>query len=169
MAQEPKFLSADTARRVVEEMIRNVFHSGIFQLARKDCHVVIIVPSIQVGRSATPGWLNYEVGPSILHEQSFGDPMKWEKPFDQIARAKALQLWDDRNDDRTNPMPHLLFSGDTPFWGGVKRQGIVVACSGFQSWYDKMVSGMIADACIAIAYDKWMNDESRVTGLPFIP
>ena len=56
-------------------------------------------------------------------------------------------------------MPHLLFTGETPYWGGVKRRGIVVTCSGVQPWFDKMVSGMIADAMVALAYDAWMNSQ----------
>jgi len=67
----------------------------------------------------------------------------------------ALQLWHGRNDDRTDRIPHLLFPGDTPCWGGVKRHGIVVTCSGFQPHFGKMFSGMVADMCIGLSYNAW--------------
>src|SRR3989338_7336273 len=73
-------------------------------------------------------------------------------------KRKELQLWHDRNDDRSEIIPHLLFPGDAPFWGGAKRRGIVVACSGIQPWLDKLVSGMVADLIVAIAYNAWMQN-----------
>ncbi|PIQ68706.1 MAG: hypothetical protein COV91_02745 [Candidatus Taylorbacteria bacterium CG11_big_fil_rev_8_21_14_0_20_46_11] len=92
--------------------------------------------------------------------------MDWRiRPY---CEGKAIQLWHDRNDDRTNIMPHLLFSGDTVYWGGVKRHGIVVACSGVQPWFDKMFSGMIADMLVGIAYNAWMLSEDKRQGVDFL-
>jgi hypothetical protein len=92
----------------------------------------------------------------------------WEDPYYQIAWCKALHLWTDRNDDRTSPIPHLLFSGDTPYWGGVKRRGIVVACSGVQPWFDKLVSGIVADTIVALAHDASERDPEMKQGVDFL-
>ena len=65
-------------------------------------------------------------------------------------------------------MPHLLFLGDTPYWGGVKREGIVVACSGVQPHFDRMIAGMVADGLIAMAYELWMTSEDKQEGASFL-
>ncbi len=131
------------------------------ELKHLDFHMVILVPSMKVDRLDYP---NYLVEPSILYEFSSGDKNKWEHKFDEIAQCKALQLWHGRNDGRTDCIPHLLFPEDTPWWGGVKRQGIVVACSGFQPHFDKMFSGLVADMCIGKAYNEWANLQSNLEG-----
>ena len=113
---------------------------------------MVLVPGI----GDAPG---YPCQPVLLYEQSFGTIADWEHRYGIIARSKAIQLWTGRNDGRTDNQPHLLFPGDTPYWGGVKRNGIVVACSGVQPWFDQMISGMTIDAMVALAYDAYKTDE----------
>ena len=114
-----------------------------------------------------PSYPNLPLKPHVFYEHSFGKE-EWTHKFDDIARCKALQLWHERNDDRTDCRPLLLFPGDTPFWGGVKRHGIVVACSGVQPWFDKMISGMVADMIDAYAYNEWMESEDRKNAVDFL-
>lgn len=156
----PKFLTEDVARRavriVVDIAINHPLMKSDFKLVGiQACHVVILVPSmfVPVDEDKYP---HYETRPHVLYDESFSEmeKEKWEHDFGEIARCKALQLWHGRNDGRTGSVPHLLFPGDTPYWGGVKREGIVVACSGFQPYLDKMISGMIADLCIGFACHK---------------
>jgi hypothetical protein len=143
------------------------------------CHIVVLVPAMKDDRANDyPSWPNYPLQAQLLYEESRhkicnimagpGTDNAWPHKFDDIARCKALQLWHDRNDDRTDIKPHLLFPGDTPFWGGVKRDGIVVTVSGFQPHFDKMISGMIADMCIAMAYDDWLESKDRKTDVDFL-
>jgi len=145
----PKFLTKEVAQFAVEQALL-VIRSMAGILNRQMCHIIVLVPS----RDDSGEYPNYPIEPYVLYEYSLGDDMTaWNKNYVDIAQCKALQLWQDRNDDRTDCMPHLLFPGDTPFWGGVKRHGIVVACSGFQPHFDKMVAGMVADVCIALSYN----------------
>lgn len=167
----PKFLTAQVAQRAVESVFELVFNNPTLNalLRRKECHVVILVPSMIADRAAGyPNWPNYRTEPFCLYERSLGDETEWPHPFKDIAQCKALQLWQERNDDRTDCIAHLLFPGDTPFWGGVYRHGIVVTCSGVQPYFDKMISGMIADMCIALAYDAWMNSTDKAEGMDFL-
>lgn len=167
----PKFLTKQVAAIAVEQVLSITVLSrapiaeylNLTELFKRHvCHIVILVPSMVDDRESDyPEWPDYDVIPHLLYEHSIGDKSGWEYPFDNIARCKALQLWHGRNDDRTDCMPHLLFPGDTPFWGGVKRHGIVVTCSGVQPWFDKMTSGMIADMCIGLAYNQWMTGFDR--------
>jgi len=147
----PAFLTEEIAERAVNNTLLVIESMQNF-LPHMMCHIVILVPVMNYDQDDYP---NHPIEPSVLYEYSLGDPKKWPHNFASIARCKALQLWHDRNDGRTDCMPHLLFFGDTPFWGGVKRRGIVVACSGFQPHFDKMFSGIIADMCIGMAYDRW--------------
>jgi hypothetical protein len=160
----PKFLTSEIAALAVERVFDAVFNgSGVCDMvSRKAGHVVIIVPAMKDERDENyPSWPDYPIHPHVLYEQDLGEPKEWRYDYANIAKCKALQLWHDRNDDRTDCMPHLLFSGDTPFWGGVKRRGIVVAFSGVQPYLDKMISGMIADMCVGLAYWAWMNSDDK--------
>jgi hypothetical protein len=129
-----------------------------FDIKRQTFHVVILVPKMLVGVGNYP---DYPILPHLLAEQSWGDKKEWSYDYAEIAQCKALQLWHGRNDGGTDIKPHLLFSNDTPFWGGVKRDGIVVACSGVQPYFDRMIAGMTADVCIAYAYHAWMLSKDK--------
>ncbi|MES2953497.1 MAG: hypothetical protein V4674_02965 [Patescibacteria group bacterium] len=157
----PKFLTVENARVIVPLVLNTTLRlSPVFK--RKDCHIVILVPEMKDDRATDyRGWPDYPITPAVLHEHSEGDPEKWEYKYKDIARCKALQLWDGRNDGGTDIQPHLLFAGDTPFWGGVKRHGIVVAMSGVQPHFDRMVSGMIADMLVGYAYHDWMESSDK--------
>ena len=157
----PKFLTEVQAATAVQNVLV-IIERMKDVLSRQMCHFAVIVPSMKDDRAIDyPDYPNYPIVPQVLYEYSLGDKKKWSRDYDNIAKCKGLQLWHGRNDDRTDCMPHLLFPGDTPFWGGVKRHGIVVMCSGFQPHFDKMFSGMIADQCIALAYDAWMNSPEK--------
>lgn len=164
----PKFLTKEVGLAAIRYVITPLLLSDSVPLKRKECHAAILVPSMKDDRPSYPSYPNYIVEPYLLAEESFGDKSNWEYPYDSIAQCKGLQLWHDRNDDQTDIMPHLLFPGDTPYWGGVKRHKIVVAVSGFQPYFDKMISGMIADMCKGMAYHAWMTSEDKEKGLSFL-
>lgn len=133
-----------------------------------NCHIVILVPGIQdIPVTNSVNW-NRPMMPYALYDESFGDKLTWNYPFDQIARSKAFQLWHDQNDGRGPTPAHLLLPGDTPYWGGVKREGIVVSCSGFDEADDRMAAGMIAEICIALAKRKFASSEDKRKGVNFL-
>ena len=168
----PKFLTKIMAAEAINTALHTVWRvipPSLLKPKRQECHVVILVPGMKDERASDyPSWPDYGLHPVLLHEQSAGDPEDFEYPFDKIARCKALQLWHDRNDDRTTIIPHLLFPNDTPFWGGVKRRGIVVTCSGVQPWIDKLISGMVADMLVAMAHDAWERSEDKQKDSSFL-
>lgn len=145
----PKFLTRDLIEKAVDLVINGVFLSnaldGIAKPERVG-HVVVFVPGVE-HRTGT-----VNIVPMCIFEKSFNRDM-WKSPYSLIAMSKATQLWTGQNTDgATSVMPHLLMPGDTPYWGGVKRDGIVVAFSGDKSTIDQMISGMVADAIKALAY-----------------
>ena len=169
----PKFLTSEIAAHVATQVLTTTLLDGgsISKLVkRKEGHLVILVPSMEDVREADyPNWPNYSISPYILHEQSVGEKEGWERPFDKIARSKALQLWQGRNDDgQTDSNAHLLFPNDTPYWGGVQRHGLVVAFSGVQPWFDQMISGITADMLKAIGRDMLETSDDTATGRTFL-
>jgi hypothetical protein len=166
----PTFLGAGVAKQAVEmALLAAGLAPGIFAGDDGDNHhIVVLVPAMKDDRPNYMSWPDYPIHPKLLYEVSKGDTSKWKYKFDEIARCKALQLWHDRNDGRTDCMPHLLFSGDTPYWGGVKRNGLVVACSGYEPHYDKMISGMVIDVIVAIAYQYWMCSDDKKADVSFV-
>lgn len=167
MGQEmlmPRFLTWQVASEAVERIlqcVRTTEEGDVFSRLKRRCfHVVVLVPSMPDDRPDYDDYPNYPLEPCILYENSFGKPA-WERDYEDIAMCKALQLWQGRNNGACNIQPHLLFPGDVPFYGGVAREGIVVACSGVQPWFDRMIAGMVADMCIAIAYDEWEKSKEK--------
>lgn len=160
-ALTPKFLTTSLAQIAVKSTLECLYANGHLNAALKphrgELHIVILVPGMTDGRPKFRGrkWSGHQLAAVSLYEHTLGDPKIFPYPFIEIARSKAVQLWHGRNDDRTEIIPHLLFEGDAPFWGGVKRHGIVVACSGLKPWVDKLVSGMVADMLIAMAHAAW--------------
>lgn len=167
----PTYLTAEMAEAAVEAVVEAILNPAadsklaaaakLLRPKRNQCHVVVVVPgtSGSLDHDGSGDWMEQrQVKPLVLFEKSFfGGREKLDATFGPFARMKAHQLWYDRNDDRTGILPHLLFEGDTVYWGGVKRYGIVVACSGIQPYIDKLISGMVADMLVTMAHEAWMT------------
>ena len=171
----PKFLTMEMANRAIDFAVTSVMESpalqGFLHPKRNDLHVVVLVPGViqNIGELVFPDRSNSNMSAVVLTEKSFGDEDKFEHPYAEIALSKGLQLWTDRNyDGRTDCVPHLLFVGDTPYWGGVKRNGLVVACSGVQPWIDRLISGIVLDTLTTMAYQAWHDSEDRACGESFL-
>lgn len=171
----PAYLTAEMAEAAVEAVVEAILNPpadskladawNFVRPKRKQCHVVVVVPGTTGSIDPeNPQWMEQlQVRPLVLFQKSFyGGREELDGAFGKFARLKAHQLWHDRNDDRTGTLPHLLFKGDTVYWGGVKRLGIVVACSGLQPYIDKMISGMIADMLVTMAHEAWMTSPEFV-------
>ena len=168
----PRFLVQDTTVAkavgiVLDATIRNP--KIVEDLTEPMCHIVVLCPSKGAFKDSTDmNWLHAPIQPYLLYEESV-NPEKFDNNYLEIARCKAAQLWRGQNNDGlTDSVPHLLFTGDTPYWGGVHRHGLVVACSGIQSHFDQMISGMIADALKAFAYENWSKSDDKKSELPFL-
>lgn len=84
----------------------------------------------------------------LFHVYEYGGKPKqtWAYDFEKIAMAKASALAIGKNSGEiSQPTPATsMLPGDTRYWGGVKLNDVIVACSGFLSEYDQMISGIIA-------------------------
>jgi hypothetical protein len=145
----------NTVQMIVRRLLDDPGFADVLPEAdRRDgnCYVVVAAPALteEVFLSAR------EVKYTVLYEAAFGDQSKWQHNFRGNAWSKVYQLAEDRNEGGPFITPHLLFSGDKPYWGGVKRERIIVACSGFDEHFDRMISGMIADMIIARAHQRFL-------------
>lgn len=158
--ESPFFLTKEVAEKAINTAVATAWSS--LPIKRKMLHVVVLGPKLILTEDRT--WPNYQIEPHCIAQVSFGKDEKWPHPFDEIAQCKTLQLWQGRNAGGTYVMPHLLFHNDTPFWGGVWRDGLAVGCSGDQPHIDRAIAGMTADICIALAYEaytKWIADNPK--------
>ncbi|CAM3660916.1 hypothetical protein BOSP111201_18875 [Bordetella sputigena] len=125
----------------IEAALRNpaVGESGIL-------YVVIMNPALR------PWEARFE--DAILLEHAAGrDRADWDADYAAYARAKARTTWRLGRDthDAATQAPHLLRAGDAGVWGSAVVDGIVVATSGANPWYDEAFSGAIAYALRAVA------------------
>lgn len=160
----PKFLNQTVAEIAVHHGFSFMFNTSLSTYAKRLAgHVVILVPSKPLSRegSETPR------RPFMLYDKGLNSET-WEYDYAAIARSKAYQLWHGQNDGGTDIQPHQLFEGDAPFWGGVKREGIVVAFSGIQPHLDRMVAGIVADLCIGLAYEMWERSKDKKNDVCFL-
>lgn len=140
---------------IAEEAIRILIPTISMLLREKakrtDMHVVVMNPVKK------PWECHFEE--AILHEKALSDPSGWEHPYDELARAKAYQAW---RHGKSNVHAHLiapavLADGDVAFYGSFEYEGVIVAASGVEGWFDVLVSGWIAVAIQQLAQDRYQR------------
>jgi hypothetical protein len=120
----------DLARPSINELLERY-------AKRKHYHIVIMDPKKE------PWECTFEE--AILAEFSQGKEA-WEYEYDKIARSKAKQAWRNQqaNIITQTLAPATLHSGDTIYFGSFEYYGMIVACSGIESYFDMLISGWIA-------------------------
>ena len=113
---------------------------------------------ISAVEAINPNDANKSFKENCLLVTGFGDPDAWELDYERIALSKA------EKSVRTGISsavvePHYFREGDTPYWGSVALDGIVVGCSGVEGFYDEMFSMWIAAAIKALC-------KKRIAELP---
>ncbi|PID51893.1 MAG: hypothetical protein CR972_04710 [Candidatus Moraniibacteriota bacterium] len=167
----PKYITPEICKKAVQAAFSLTMIEGgalYDYMKRHHGHTIVLVPAITDDRERDyPDYPHYPIEPYLLYEESFGDKSNWEHPYDEVVKCKGLQVWHDRSDGKSIT-PHLLYPGDTPYPGGVKREGIVVAYSGVQEHFDRMIAAIIADIIISLAKHAMLNDPEATRG-DFLP
>jgi hypothetical protein len=111
-------------------------------------HIVVVDPLVKYGTRPFPD--------AILLEHSIGDPREWAADYRSFARGKAELAWRSGCDTHViqEVHPHMLRIGDTLLWGGVCRDGLIVAASGAHPWFDEAFANMVAGFLLAIAQER---------------
>ena len=123
---------AQAALELVKPVFDGLVASGVTD-DRVNLHVIVFQP----GRE------------DILAEASWGeDPSTWTLPYAAIAYGKAKKVQQSGMVLRTlrNDAPWLYESGDVRYVGGVIENGLVVAASGLQDYWDEAISWMVLSA-----------------------
>ena len=155
-----KFVDPKMVKTVVEGVIIPIF-SGITNKVRDCGHIVIIGPIMTSNDGPYPS--KYSTEPVVIYQRNIGTEREnWELPFDEIAQCKPLQIWQERNTPgHMTSQAHMLFDGDTPFWGAHREGMLVVGFSGIQPHYDQMLCKITAAAIVARAEEakqQWLRD-----------
>lgn len=154
-------LTRDVAQRAVEFVlpaIARLIETKV--LRRGDLHIVVANPTFRSDADEEdhlPGAGSVSVRrlwneKGILYEHSLGDRSLWQFPFDKIARSKCYLSWYYNMPTQVlqTRAPHLLRVGETVYYGSAVSDGLVVACSGVQPYFDQMISGWVLEACRAL-------------------
>ncbi len=145
-----RFADAHAAREAVslalpsiESALRNPAVSGLGVL-----HLVLLDPA------ASCGTCSYE--DAVLHEQSVGERSRWDVDYAAYAHAKARLSWRHGMDSRRLQLlqPQRLEEGESLLWGGVWLDGIVVAASGAQPFWDEAFALAVAGHLRALAFER---------------
>jgi hypothetical protein len=104
---------------------------------RKHYHIVIMDPRKK------PWEGSFEDAILAEFSQGMGD---WEYDYKKFARSKAKQSWRNQqaNIITQTLAPATLLSGDALYFGSFEYYGMIVACSGIESYFDMLISGWIA-------------------------
>ncbi|SPR99097.1 hypothetical protein [Cupriavidus taiwanensis] len=114
-------------------------------------HVVVMDPTLQ------PGDCAFEE--AILYEHSLPSREAWDADYSRYARAKASLSWRTgmASAQLVHCSPHRLRSDDTLLGGAAVVDGIVVAVSGANAWYDEAFAGCVAMLLRAVAQGACMR------------
>lgn len=101
---------------------------------------------------AKPGTATEDFDRAVVAEHSFGSAAVLGTDYRSFARAKARLCWRTSRDTRQvqQQAPHLLQAGDTLLWGSACRDGLIVAASGAQPWFDEAFSGIVLELLLAL-------------------
>jgi hypothetical protein len=108
-------------------------------------HIVVMDPA------ATPADTSFD--DAILHEHSVGDRARWDADYAAFARAKTQLSWRHQRDGAVvqRLRPYTVRNDETPLFGSVALDGIVVGVSGAFPWFDEAYAGVVAMCLRALA------------------
>lgn len=148
-----RFSDPAAARRAVELALPMLQASLRDQaVGESGCmHVVVMDPTLQ------PGDCAFEE--AILYEHSLPSREAWDADYSRYARAKASLSWRTgmASAQVVHCSPHRLRSDDTLLGGAAVVDGIVVAVSGANAWYDEAFAGCVAMLLRAVAQGACMR------------
>jgi hypothetical protein len=115
-------------------------------ISDNDLHIIVLDPAHKGEYSEA----------AILFERSIGDRSKWTYDYKEIARRKAEMTYEHKLPSQVivEQRPYLLEGRDTKYWGSAYLDGIVVAISGSECYFDAMLSEIIASLCKGLCSDE---------------
>jgi len=136
----------ERALEVVEPAILAASARGIIK--RGDGCLIVCDPSIPYEPKYKTAGPSFEEGVVIFEHQYASGSESWEHPYDLIALSKAFIGWKTGKPSRQVLMeaPHLYEVDMTKYGGSAVENGLVVAFSGVEEYFDQMISEMMVAA-----------------------
>jgi hypothetical protein len=145
-----QFADVEAARRAVAlalPMLRDsLADKGV---GESGCmHVVVMDPCMAHGDSRFED--------AILYECSLPARERWDADYAWYARAKAMVAWRTgrASGELVARAPHYFRQGDTALGGSAVVDGIVVAVSGANPWFDEAFAACVANLLRAVAHER---------------
>jgi hypothetical protein len=117
-------------------------------------HIVVMDPGLD------PATMAFD--DAILVEHSIGNVRDWDADYAGFARAKAALAW--RSGAGSGHLqtlaPHRLRRGESLLEGAVVLDGLVVAVSGAQPWFDEAFAFTIAVMLRAVAQQRRADERA---------
>ena len=154
---------AQLAKSAIELLTPSIKELLSKKAKRNDMHIVVMNPTLK------PWECSFEE--AILYEHSMTDKSNWENPYDELARGKAKQAW---CDGKSNVHKHLyspatLKTGDIAYYGSFDYEGVIVASSGVEPWFDVLISGWVALAIQQLAQAEYNAFKAKYPMEKYIP
>ncbi len=106
----------------------------------KRTHLAIVVTAVEAINPIDPG-KSFKDNCYLI--AGIGDQEDWQYDYERVALSKA-ELSVRTGIGTYELAPHYRLSGDTVYSGSVVIDGIIVACSGVEGYFDEMIAGWIA-------------------------
>lgn len=143
---------AEAAFEIIKPSVQKLLKE---RAVREDMHIVVMNPTIK------PWEGSFE--DAVLAEFSTTDKSGWANTYDVFALGKAKQAWRDGRDNVSKHLlsPATLKDGDVAFYGSFDYEGVIVAASGVEAWFDQLVSGWMALTIQQLCQDYYQKFKSR--------
>lgn len=141
------YVTRETAKAAVE-MVLPMIHEA---MKKKEIGESGFLYLVVMNPALTPAHCSFE--DAILYEYSVGDRQRWDADYAAYAYMKARAAWRTGRDGHAvhELFPHLMTAADPVLYGSVVVDGIVVAASGANPWYDEAFAGTVAMCIKAMA------------------
>ena len=157
----------ETKKSLAEEALDLVMPSIetllVEKAKRTHVHIVIMDPRKKP-------W-ECEFTDAIWYERSITNDEPWERDYTAFARAKANQAWREGQHGIvvTALAPATLRHGDTVYDGSFCYNGVIVACSGVEPYFDMLISAWVALAIQQLSQHQIQTYRAENPNEAFVP
>lgn len=144
------FLTRKLAEEAVQTVLPAIMELMKARAKRAHLHIVVLDPTIKPWNSTFED--------AVLYEHPIGNPQDWMHDYMTIARGKAQQGWRTQLPNGLMQLNAavLLEKGDVKYTSCYVDavSGMTVGCSGIQGYFDYLIGGLVAIACLQLAHEE---------------
>ena len=155
---QPVYAIADLAEQALALTLPTIEALMESHTSRKCMHIVVLDPNGEI-------LLERGIGPEATNAE-FAENMQ---AFGAVARSKAAIHYRTGRPSREvhDRAPHLLLVGDTVYGGSASYEGLIVAGSGVQDYFDEAISALLAATLWGLIKEQQAKVRESRAGEPF--